>query len=192
MPSCIETRSAGKTATYTVARGMLLVVCAWGGKRLLTHSWSVAPPRVLSTSAHEDARSPKFPLGRRISSELLLPVIDLALEDATLETYWSAALASALSGTTEYPVEGGRVDVSTNRYAIEVDRLEKWHEAIGQAAHYGLKTGKAPVVALMIPTDAWPLNEKTKSKLALIDETCTKQQIKLVLLRRLPRLAEVD
>jgi hypothetical protein len=89
------------------------------------------------------------------------PLIALTMADATLESAWSGALAQALSGETEYPVEGGRVDVATGKYAIEVDRLEKWHEAIGQAAHYSLKTGKAPVVALIIPSDSSPLNEST-------------------------------
>ena len=63
-------------------------------------------------------------------------------------------------------------------------KKQKWHEAIGQAAHYAAKTGKAPVAAIMMPSDLWPPSEATKSKLLLIDETCTKLGIKLVLLRR--------
>lgn len=116
--------------------------------------------------------------------DLLLPVIGLDLPDAQLESSWSAALAATLHGRTEAPVEGGRVDVLTSLYAIEVDRLEKWHEAIGQSAHYGIKTGKQPVAAIMIASDLWPLSATTRDKVRLIDETCTKQGIKLLLLRR--------
>jgi hypothetical protein len=116
--------------------------------------------------------------------DLLLSVIALDLPDAQLESSWSSALAATLRGQTEAPVEGGRVDVLTSLYAIEVERLEKWHEAIGQSAHYGIKTGKQPVAAIMIASDLWPLSATTRDKLRLIDETCTKQGIKLLLLRR--------
>jgi hypothetical protein len=119
------------------------------------------------------------------SGDLLLPVIDLRIAEAGLESQWSAALALRLSGQTEAQVEGGRVDVLTEHYAIEVDRLEKWHEAIGQAAHYGLKTGRVPVAAIMVPSDLWPISQTTKAKLLLIDETCSKQGIKLILLHRI-------
>lgn len=36
----------------------------------------------------------------------------------------------------EVPVRYGRIDLLTSDYAIEVDKLEKFHEAIGQALHY--------------------------------------------------------
>jgi len=119
-----------------------------------------------------------------VCGQLLLPIVALNLPDAQLESSWSSALAAVLDGQTEVPVEGGRVDVLTQHYAIEVDRLEKWHEAIGQAAHYSIKTGKQAVAAIMIASDLWPLAATTTSKLLLIDETCTKQGIKLLLLRR--------
>ncbi|MEX2173071.1 MAG: hypothetical protein WD872_01830 [Pirellulaceae bacterium] len=118
------------------------------------------------------------------SIEPLLPILELTISDASLESGWSAALAAVLGGQTEVSVEGGRIDILTDNYAIEVDRLEKWHEAIGQAAHYGLKSDRIAVAALMVPSDLWPMNAKTKAKLLLIDETCTKQSIKLVILRR--------
>ena len=35
----------------------------------------------------------------------------------------------------EVPVKYGRIDLLTDDYAIEVDSLEKFHEAIGQALH---------------------------------------------------------
>ncbi len=50
----------------------------------------------------------------------------------------------------EVPVKYGRVDLLTDDYAIEVDRLEKFHEAIGQALHYARETGRNPAVAIFI------------------------------------------
>jgi hypothetical protein len=44
----------------------------------------------------------------------------------------------------EVPVKYGRIDLLTDDYAIEVDSLEKFHEAIGQALHYEYETGKKP------------------------------------------------
>jgi len=42
-----------------------------------------------------------------------------------------------------------RVDCLTDDYAIEYDFSNKWAEAIGQALHYGLMTGKHPGVVLI-------------------------------------------
>lgn len=39
-----------------------------------------------------------------------------------------------------------RVDCLTDKHAIEFDFSNKWAEAIGQALHYGLMTGKTPKV----------------------------------------------
>ncbi|MGV8057506.1 MAG: hypothetical protein AB2L12_05670 [Smithellaceae bacterium] len=50
----------------------------------------------------------------------------------------------------EVPVKYGRVDLLSDDYAIEVDRLEKFHEAIGQALHYAKETGKKPAIAIFI------------------------------------------
>ena len=50
----------------------------------------------------------------------------------------------------EVPLKYGRVDLLSSDYAIEVDRLENYHEAIGQALHYARETGKKPAVAFFI------------------------------------------
>lgn len=55
----------------------------------------------------------------------------------------------------EVPVKYGRIDLLSDDYAIEVDRLEKFHEAIGQALHYARETGRKPAIALFI-TDREP------------------------------------
>ena len=59
------------------------------------------------------------------------------------ESHWRDALAAHFSKTeegvkTEVVLRGGRCDIVTKKYAIEVERASKWHEAIGQAAHYAL------------------------------------------------------
>ena len=43
-----------------------------------------------------------------------------------------------------------RVDCLTDKYAVEFDFANKWHESIGQALHYGLMTGKKPMVVLIL------------------------------------------
>jgi len=51
---------------------------------------------------------------------------------------------------TEVPVRYGRIDLLTGTYAIEVDRVDKFHEGIGQALHYAKETGKKPGLALFL------------------------------------------
>jgi len=50
----------------------------------------------------------------------------------------------------EVPVRYGRIDLLTGTYAIEVDRVDKFHEGIGQALHYAKETGKKPGLALFL------------------------------------------
>ena len=42
-----------------------------------------------------------------------------------------------------------RVDCLTDEYAIEYDFTHKWAEAIGQALHYSLMTGKSARIVLI-------------------------------------------
>lgn len=170
----VEIHPTAKIAAYALSIALAVLFVIVGAKRLLR-------PDVASVGFEQEVHST---LGRAGTAGLLMSVVELRIPDAQLESHWSSALAEVLSGTTEAPVDGGRVDVLTEHYAIEVDRLEKWHEAIGQAIHYAAKTGKAPVAAIMLPSDLWPPSVATKSKLLLIDEMCTKAGIKLVLLRR--------
>lgn len=121
-----------------------------------------------------------------VSDALMMPIIVLTVDDASREINWSESLARLLNGATEAPVANGRVDVLTDIYAIEVDRFGKWHEGIGQAAHYGSETGRLPCLALIIESDLWPMNVSTLEKLRVIEKTALAQGIKLVLLRRAP------
>lgn len=174
MPTRVEVHPTAKIAAYALSIAMVVSFAIVGSKRLIR---STAPASVPSAVAKGVSLS-------TTSGKLLWPLIELSIADAKLESNWSAALAALLSGKTEVPIEGGRVDVLTEHYAIEVDRLEKWHEAIGQAAHYAIKTGKVPVAAIMLPSDLWPISPTTEAKLLLIDEVCTKQGVKFVLLHR--------
>jgi hypothetical protein len=62
----------------------------------------------------------------------------------------------------EVPVKYGRIDLLTDDYAIEVDSLEKFHEAIGQALHYARETGKKPGIAFFIMEPKQSDQEKLK------------------------------
>ena len=65
------------------------------------------------------------------------------------EAYWQHAFNELVAdGATEVAVEAGRADIVNRTYAIEVDRIQKWHEAIGQALHYAKETGRQPAIAL--------------------------------------------
>ena len=74
----------------------------------------------------------------------------------------------------EVPVKYGRVDLLSDDYAIDVDRLEKFHEAIGQALHYAKETGKKPAIAVFI-LDHEPGD---KEKLKYVKWLCDYYEIK--------------
>lgn len=46
--------------------------------------------------------------------------------------------------------DGTYTDCLTGSFAIEVDYAYKWYEAIGQALHYSVVTGKGPGVILIV------------------------------------------
>lgn len=75
----------------------------------------------------------------------------------------------------EAPVKYGRVDLVSSDYAIEVDRLENFHEAIGQALHYAKETGKKPAIAFFI-IDRQPGD---KDKLQYVTRLCRHYKIKV-------------
>lgn len=168
MPVQVEVHSTAKRAVFIVGFAILLVGLLIGLKMLS------AKPEDTASSIHEIS-----------STELttyIAPIIPLHLNPQEKETVWSAALARKLSGSTEYPVQNGRVDVLTEQYAIEVERLEKWHEGIGQSSHYGLEAGKVPCLAIIILPTEIPLNDLNREKLSLIERTALKSGIKLLLL----------
>lgn len=168
----VQVHSTAKRAACIVAFALTLSALFIGAKKLTGNSDQTHGPTQSTTASLS------------VSDALMMPIVLLPVDDASRETNWSASLAQFLSGTTEAPVANGRVDVLTEIYAIEVDKLDKWHEGIGQAAHYGGETGKQPCLALIVESDLWPLNTATTGKLRVIEKTALAQGIKLVVLRR--------
>jgi hypothetical protein len=75
----------------------------------------------------------------------------------------------------EVPVRYGRVDLLTDEYVIEVDRLENFHEAIGQALHYAKETGKKPAIAIFMEEQ----RDEDKEKLKYVIRLCGYYKIKV-------------
>ena len=75
----------------------------------------------------------------------------------------------------EVPVKYGRIDLLTDDYAIEVDSLEKFHEAIGQSLHYAKETGKKPGIAIFIMEP----KQSDKEKLKYLIRLCNYYKIKV-------------
>lgn len=168
MPTEITVHPTAKIALVAVLIAVVVGSGLVGLKRLLKPKEDSSPH--IESSFASASQVETLP-------DLLLPVIRLAVDPEAHESDWSEALAAVLSGRTEVATEHGRVDVLTDRFAIEVDRLVKWHESIGQASHYASTTKKRPVVALIIlPSD-------NADKLELVEDTCTSKGIKLVILQ---------
>ena len=67
------------------------------------------------------------------------------------EESYQQAWCSVHNGIMEYEnSDFTRVDCLTKKHAVEFDFANKWHESIGQALHYGLMTGKKPMVVLIL------------------------------------------
>ncbi|MCP3924305.1 MAG: hypothetical protein GY714_17150 [Desulfobacterales bacterium] len=78
-------------------------------------------------------------------------------------------------GKLEVSVKYGRVDILTDDFAIEVDRLEKFHEGIGQSLHYAEETGKKPGLAIFIINPG----KKDLKKLNYVKKLCGRYKIKV-------------
>lgn len=67
------------------------------------------------------------------------------------EKYYQAKWCAKVSGQTEVVLEDKtRVDCMTWEYVYEFDFADKWAEAIGQALHYSVMTGKKPGIVLIV------------------------------------------
>ncbi len=72
------------------------------------------------------------------------------------EIDWSKYLSRqpATKGVPEYSLpDRSRVDILTNEYAIEVEWLSKWPEAVGQSLYYAAMTGKKPKIIILKKPD---------------------------------------
>ena len=91
---------------------------------------------------------------------LIFPLKSLALGDYTYikipshkhnEASYQQAWCSMHNGITEYEnSDKTRVDCLTATHAVEFDFSNKWAESVGQALHYGVMTGKKPMVVLIL------------------------------------------
>ena len=88
----------------------------------------------------------------------LITLLSIALFGASFvfgakkpESYYQAKWCEARKGKPEYWLpDQTRVDCLTKDYAVEFDFGRKWAEAVGQALHYALMTGKTGAIVLII------------------------------------------
>jgi hypothetical protein len=67
-----------------------------------------------------------------------------------VEKYYQEKIQQLVGGKRETILnDGTRVDIETNTEVIEVEFAHKWYEAIGQSAHYSIKTNKQPTIYLI-------------------------------------------
>jgi hypothetical protein len=97
---------------------------------------------------------------------LLLPSAAAAAKlhlEAEYQTVW----CEKMKGVQEYVLDdGARVDCLTDKFAVEFDFGPKWAEGIGQALYYAIKTGKEPLVVLILeePGDQYLARLKAVAK----------------------------
>ena len=113
----------------------------------------------------------------QVESFSFIPVVKLnVLENNPKESNWSKAFNQVLNGQLETHVKFGRVDILTDKFAIEIDSIENWKEGVGQCLQYAEETKTLPVLAL------YCLNLDNKEKLEYIDNFCQGKGIKLIIL----------
>ncbi len=79
-------------------------------------------------------------------------------EPARNEAYYTEHFAQKYNAETEAAMgDGTRCDLLSETHAIEVDWSAKHYEAVGQAIHYHLQTGRKPGVLLLVkdPASEW-------------------------------------
>lgn len=104
---------------------------------------------------------------------------------ATHESHYRDALVRELqlrgySARKEVKCRGGRCDILTDKYAIEVDRAPKWHEAIGQAVHYAIMLKRKPCIAL------FDFHKLSTEKREALKSVCAKLGIKIMFIYAAP------
>lgn len=85
---------------------------------------------------------------------LSLPALARAVPEARWQVAWNQVRFGG-AGQLEVSVPGGRVDILTGEWAIEVDHVYKYREGIRQSRHYARETGRKAGLALFMdsPTD---------------------------------------
>ena len=98
---------------------------------------------------------------------------------------WTTALAERLNGVAEHRIDRGRDDVLTDKYAIEIDFPEKWHEGIGQAIHYGTETDRISVLALINNSENNKERAQFSDLIEKVEKLCLEHEIELIILKPL-------
>lgn len=101
------------------------------------------------------------------------------LTEKNKEARWSDELSKKLNGQREIAIQSGRIDILTDSLVIEVERIDKWHEGIGQALHYGLFSNKSPTLAIITRP---PQSKCEKIRMETIQLVCFNNSINLILL----------
>ena len=84
---------------------------------------------------------------------LLVPFAVYSQEPVILKTErdYQEHVNTIYQGKLEHRLKDNtRVDILTDDLAIEVDFAYKWYEAVGQACHYSVLTGKRPAILLIV------------------------------------------
>lgn len=82
---------------------------------------------------------------------LLFSVAVMFSQERQRESYYQEEFAKVLGGETEVVLsDRTRVDIVTDKYAIEVDFGYKWAESIGQALYYEKMLDKQAGVLLVV------------------------------------------
>lgn len=149
MPTEFKTSSVSSTYLRTavfVGLGAVAIalLARWLPSSKPEGSLSAASQSVPALTLPQAGSSPAF-----LSSSLLLPAVEIPLPPSANEAQFISALAGRISGRSEVAIDGGRVDIVTDRYAIEVDFLQKWKEGIGQSQFYANQTKKLPALFLI-------------------------------------------
>jgi hypothetical protein len=99
------------------------------------------------------------------------------LDSDTNEFAWRDNLEEKIGGKKEATIKFGRIDIETDKYVIEVEFVSKWHEGIGQAAHYAYETHKRGVIAII------STHKSDKEKINYIKRVCKKHGIEIFVLK---------
>jgi hypothetical protein len=168
MPVQVQVHSTPKRAILVIGVALLISLALVGLKKLSGTTDSAGSDPVSDAAVFQ--------------LSYIAPAIYLNIPDDAQELVWSAALARTLDGQTEVVVQNGRVDVLTDLYAIEVERLAKWHEGIGQSLHYSIETSRIPCMAIILDAKDMQITSATLDKLFLIEKTALDSGIKLLFL----------
>ncbi|HMQ08563.1 MAG TPA: CRISPR-associated endonuclease Cas6 [Saprospiraceae bacterium] len=102
----------------------------------------------------DEARTKEYrQRGRKILLSLLWLVM-IMFSSAPLagqgDAWYVREVARQMGGETEVRMEGGRADVVTGEYAIEVEFARLWKQSIGQSLWYALQLNKKPGIVLVM------------------------------------------